>query len=300
MTFFYKNLVPGQWQIGDIVMGYGTNIIVESIENNPYDVNAQDYQVSRADETRFGADTFKPTSMSLTMDVLHNRLLPGFEGSIPNFWHSNPTIHDLQREWRFDEGRSIWNQMKPLYHCSKLDLIPKIIYGRPGQFKYKLDDEFNQGEVMNVLAEFRFGDTYSYSVDESGVLLTQAAPEISIIGTQGNAPSWMRILIAGPVVHPVITLTNLYQQSEPVVIDFDYTLGADDIVEISGYPWSRRVVNNANPPLSLPASLIGDTPYLDRLRFDFNSAVDIHLTATSGMTADTKVEVIWRDAYQVI
>jgi len=296
---YYKNLVPGQWQIGDIVMGRGTNIQVLTVDVKAYDINAQDYQVARADETRFGQDSFKPTTIELGMIVLHDYLLPGYEGSIPNFWHSQPTIQDLQREWRFDEGRNITGQMKPLFVNSKLDEVPKVIMGRPGQFTYTYDDMFDKGEVCQVTAEFRRGDTFAYGLPLNTVLLNQADPTATISGTAGEGPSWLITKILGPVNHPVLTFENLYNTTAPIVIDLDYNIAADEIVEINGEPWSRRVVNNEDPPLSLPAKLIGDTPYLDKLRFNFNASVNIELTGT-GMNSDTLVAVQFRDTYQLI
>lgn len=296
---YYKNLVPGQWQIGDIVMGFGTNIKIETWDVKPYDVNDQDYQLPRTDEKRFGFDQFSPTTIELTLQVLHNRLLPQHLGEISNFWHSQPTIHDLAREWRFDEGRYRWGEMKPLYVMTKLDEIPKIIFGRPGQFGITAQDEYNRGEVIKAVAEFRRGDTFAYSLWENSRLMTEAAPEITINGTYGQGPSWVRILIQGPVTHPIVTLTNMFNQATDVVMDLDYGISEGEIVEISGYPWSRRVVNNGDPPIALPANLIGGNPYLDRLRFDFDSVVNVSLEG-SGMTADTKATVNWRDVYTVI
>lgn len=296
---YYKNLVPGQMQIGNIVMGRGTNIIIESWDIKPYDINAQDYQVARADENRFGQDSFKPTTIEMSLKVLHNYLLDGYEGSIPNFWHSMPTISDLAREWRFDEGRNITGQMKPLFINSKLDDIPKIVFGRPGQFGTAADDYFNHGEIIGVTAEFRRGDTFAYGLPVNTVLLDQAHPEVTINGTGGEGPSWLVIKMLGPLNHPVLTFENLWNTTAPIVMDLDYNIISNMIVEVNGEPWSRRVVNNATPPLSLPAKLIGDTPYLDKLRFNFDAEVNIALTATS-MTADTLVAIQWRDSYQMI
>ena len=296
---YYRNLVPGQWQIGDIVMGFGTNIKVETVDEKPYDVNAQDYQVARSDEVQFGFDQFKPTTIELTVQVQHNKLLPMFAGTIPNFWHSMPTIHDLAREWRFDEGRGIWGQMKPLYVCSKLDETEKIVFGRPGQFGITADDKYSNGEIVHALLEFRRGDTFSYGIFENAVSLTQADPNATINGTGGQGPSWLRVLLEGPITHPIITFTTMFGLTPTIVIDLNYTIAAGEIVEISGYPWSRRIVNNANPPVALPAHLIGDTPYLDKLRFNFDSDVGITL-AGSGMTGATEALVLWRDSYTVI
>ena len=61
----------------------------------------------------------------------------------------------------------------------------------------------------------------------------------------------------GPIDHPVITVGN--QQ-----IELNYNLVADEVVEISSYPWQRRAINNGGYNLS--ALLIGETQYLDRLK----------------------------------
>jgi hypothetical protein len=297
--WYYKNLVAGQWQIGNLVFGRGTNIKVSNVDVASYDINAQDYQTARSDTKQFGNDQQVPTTIQFTINVLHNRLLPGWEGSIPNFWHSMPTIEDFAYEWRGDDVRNRWGEMKPLYHRSRLDDKAKIIYGRPGQFTPSWDDEYNQGEVVNVLAEFRRGDTVSYSYVEKVIVLDQAEPEVVINGHSGKAPTWMRILLFGPINHPIITLTNLFGQVLPVVVDFDYNVAEGEIVEISGYPWSRRIVNNASTPLALPRQLIGDTPYLDRLRFNFDAEVGVTL-AGSGMTSESQAQVRFRDAYTVI
>lgn len=298
-TTYYRNLVPGQWQIGDIVMGRGTNILVESVNVNPYDIDAQDYQRARADEISFGKDSWKPTTIEFTFEVMHNYMLPGYEYLKPNFWHSTPTIADLKREWRADEVRKIWNQMKPIYMCSKYDGLPKVILGRTGQFGETQDDMFDGGEVVKVTAEFRRADTYAYGISVNAVALNQSDMDVTIDGTNGEGPSWIKLLLRGPLNHPIITFTNLHDTTGNIVIDFDYNIPAGKVVEINGEPWARRVVSNDNPPLSLPRKLIGDTPYLDKLCFDFNKEIGISFTA-SGMNSDSEILATWRDSYQVL
>lgn len=296
---YYKNLVKGQWQIGDLVFGRGTNIKVNTAEIAGPDVNAGDYQIARADEKQFGFDQLTPTTIQFEMNVLNNYLLPGWETYIPNFWHSMPTVEDFAAEWSGDDVRNRWGAMKPLYHRSRLDNIEKIIFGRPGQFVYNWNDEFGNGEVVNVTAEFRRGDTLAYGIVEKVAVLNQATPNIVINGHSGKAPTWLRILLRGPINHPIVTLTNMYRQDAPIVVDLDYNIPAGMVVEISGYPWSRRVVNSSDPPVALPRQLIGESPYLDKLRFDFNANVGITL-AGSAMTGATEAQVRFRDAYRVI
>lgn len=252
----YKNLVPGQWQIGDIVMGTGTNIKIESVEVNPEDINKQDYQVARTDEMRFGIDQFKPTTIELTMSVLHNRLLPDWEGYLQNFWHSQPTLEDLRKEWRFDQGRLTWGKMQHLYVCSKLDGVEKVIFGRPGQFKYKVDDEYNSGEIVQVVAEFRRADTVAYSAEEYVTEVALEEAPTTIVRSEGDVDTWVSIIGYGPITNPVITIGE-----QQIALNIDIPAGG--AFEVSSYPWQRRAIDNNRT--NLAASMTGDTRYLDKI-----------------------------------
>lgn len=290
-----RNLISGQYQIGDLVFGRGTTVPVEVFDPKPYDINAQDTQLSRNDEVYFGVDQLKPTTIEITFHVRYNWLLPHYVGLIPNFWSEMPTVADFAREWKADEIRQIPNQVKPLYKCGR-DGITKIIFGRPGQFTPADNPDFT--EAVQCLGEFRRLDTFGYSLNETGFVLTQAAPNGTINGTQGNAPSWFRVLMTGPINHPIFTFTNTYQRGD-ITIDFNYNVAVGEVVEISSYPWQRRIVNAATPPLNLARKLIGDSPYLDRMRFANNASMAVTM-AGAGMTGATKAVVLWHDAYQVV
>ena len=273
---YYRNLVPGQMQIGDIVFGYGTNIKLENTDVKPYDIDAQDYQVSFSDEKRFGQDSFKPSTIEFSMQVLHNRLLSDYQDIIPNFWHSMPNINDLARQWRADDIRRNWGQMQPLYICSKLDGIPKIIFGRTGQFGYTFDDEFNQGEVVKVLAEFRRADTLSYGVEELGLEITINEDPVYIVRDEGDGPdAWMRILLYGPMTNPVITVGENQ-------IQLNHSIPDGKVVEISSYPWQRRIVDSDR--VNLSSNMVGTTKYLDLLKLPYRVPVPVKWTSTASST----------------
>lgn len=272
----YKNLVPGQWQIGEIVMGYGTNIKIESVDVKPYDVTHQDYQVARSSEKRFGFDQFSPTTIELNLMIMHNRLLPGWESLIPNFWHSMPTLNHVAREWRFDEGRNTWGEMKALYVNGKYDEIPKVVYGRPGQFSYTFDDEYNNGEIVRALAEFRRADTLAYSVHETGLELELSDDPVYIIRNEGDGPdTWFRILIYGPVTNPVITVGEHK-------IKLNVSIPEGKVAEVSSYPWKRRAVDSDR--INLAANLVGDSSFLDRLTLPYKVPVPVKWTSTEANT----------------
>ena len=251
---YYKNLVPGQYQLGDIVMGHGTNIIVEGFDAKPYDINAQDYQVTRSDEVRFGYDSFKPTSIEMNMQVIYNWLLDPFKATRTNFWHNMPSVGDLATEWRGNDIRNTWGEMKPLYFCGR-DGIGKMIYGRPGQFSSEKAAE--NATMVKCVGEFRRADTLSYSAVENYVALSSNAAPQYIRRTLGDADTWFRIVGYGPLTNPIITVGNSQ-------IQLDLSVAADEFFEVSSYPWQRRAVDsNRN---NIRNSLVGTTPYLDTMK----------------------------------
>lgn len=252
------NLGPGQYQLGDLIFGRGTRYKVESVEIQPYEVNPQDFQVSQSDEIRFGRDTFKPASIMFTMSVLLNRALPNvgkYAGS-PNLDFSNELnlVPELQREWRADDIRSNWGQLKPLRWCDR-DGNVRRIYGRPRKFQYSKVSA--NSDFVKVVAEFKCSDTLSYDDTEMYVELEPDAAPVMLTRQKGNASSWLRLLLLGPIDHPVITVGT--QQ-----IELNYDLVAGELVEISSYPWQRRAINDGGYNLS--PLLIGETQYLDRLK----------------------------------
>lgn len=266
---YYRNLVQGQYQIGDIVMGHGTNIIVEGFDAKPYDVNAQDYQITRSDEIRFGYDSFKPTTIEINASVIYNYLLPQFVNTRTNFWHNMPTVDDVATEWRANDIRNSWGEMKPLWFCGR-DGVGKIIFGRPGQFSVEKADE--KSTIVKFVGEFRRADTLVYSASEKLVQLSHnAVPQFLWRGV-GDASTWLRIVGVGPLTNPVITVGENQ-------IELNVSIAAGEAFEISSYPWQRRAVKSDRT--NLRNNLIGDTPYLDKMMIPVKQFVPVRWTASN-------------------
>jgi hypothetical protein len=286
------NLIPGQYQIDNLVMGRGTTVPVDTFDEKPYDINAQDFQMSRQDEMNFGQDQLKPTTFEIKFAVRYNWLLPPYASLIPNFWAEMPTISDFKRAWRADEVRAFAGQVKPFYLMDR-NGIHKQIFGRPGNFTHA--ENTNYTEAVECTAEFRRLDTFSYSVTETAMQMTQAAPTVSVLGHDGDAPAWFRLLIHGPIINPHFAITNTYLRGD-IELQMNYTIGPTEVVEITSYPWQRRIVNAIGT--NLASKLVGQQPYLDRLRFANDATVGITMTGTS-LSGATKALVLWHDAYQV-
>ena len=288
-----RNLEPGQFQIGDLIMGEWTLYKVESVDIGNYDVNVQDSQSAASNELTFGIDTFKPAPMTLTIHVMINKVLENVvaltnSSKIFNF-EDDPGLDDLQSEWRAEETLMEWGEMKPLYFCAA-DGIVRQFFGRPGKFSYT-KPRIVGPEYYTCTAEFRRADTLAFSEQEWYVEFEPNAPQ-TISLTNGTAPSWVRFLIYGPANHPVINFGDKQ-------IELDWDIAAGKAVEITSYPWlGRRVVDSDG--LSLAAYLIinGD-PYLDKVRF-FNKTSKLISWNATGLDSNSKMVLLWHDGYQVM
>lgn len=151
-------LNKGQYQLSGLTFGAGTNIIVTQFDIQPYDLNVQDYQVTRSDSIRFGYDSFKPTSINIAMEVIYNWKLPPFSNG--TFWQDKPTVESLASVWRGDTVRSDWGAILPLYFCGRSG-ITKMILGRPGQFTFEKPS--HNSTIVKCMGQFRRADTVIYS-----------------------------------------------------------------------------------------------------------------------------------------
>ena len=276
------NLTPGQYQVENIVFGKNTTVPVTTFDPKSYDVNAQDFQTAWADEIRFGRDQFKPSVIELAFMVLNNHMLPGYESRKPNFWKGCPTTDDFRRIWRFDQGRKVSGAMMPFYFGSKNrrrpnedgtpgDYITKVFFGRPGQITIEKDDRPAGG--TQCMAQFRLVDTLSYRNSESfEQILQQDDPTFIYRDPEwdGQADSWIRIIAAGPMTNPRFTIGDQ-------TIQIQTNLLAGEVMEISSYPWQRRIVNSNRE--NLTADIIGKSQYLDKLRVPSGVPVAVRWTS---------------------
>lgn len=296
-------MLPFQYKIGNIVFGRNTNIPVSKVDIQPYNVNNQDFQVDRTDENRFGIDTLVPAPLVFTMAIQENYVLPQFSNIVPGgfdpddlFAMRGTVLAQLAKTWKAKEVRAFWGTVMPLLCCTADGEVLRI-YGRPGKFQYAPRYN-NKADWIDVQAEFRRGDTYAYSDieyfvgDEVNPLDGMAPGAAPVTATRGpgDADSWLRVLIQGPATHPIITYGDN-------VIELDLTIADDVLLEVSSYPWSRRVVDSNN--VNWRAKVIGNTKYLDQIQFAAEDSIEVSWMC-SGSNANTQMWFLWREAYNVI
>lgn len=281
------SLEEGQFQIDDLKFGTRTVFPVSNWDTGGYDVASSDVQPSRSDNLRFGNDYFVPPVCTWEMACLRNKYLPamGFvPGARPTLEGGVASVDRMHGIWKSDDIREIYGALK--FVTYKRDGVERRFYGRPRQFASGA--RTSKSEWIPIVANFQRVDTLAYSEDEYTVMAKPGAPA-SIVRKDGNASTWVNIFIIGPVVNPSVIIGTQVLNLNGV------TVGAGKVLNISSYPWERRIVNSDG--LNLRAKLL--TPYLDqvRLRPGFNSTLQITGTGTNSATAAT---LAWREAYNTL
>lgn len=269
-----SSLAPNQYQIGSFVFGEGTLFNVEQFDVGGYEVNVQDFQATSSDELRFGSDSLKPMPIQITLTAFENSVMTNVaalvkQNQLQDF-SSDPKVGQFIREWRDDTARKSWGELKPLLYCRDDGTVVRI-YGRPGKLAVSKKDP--NKAYRKLVAEFRRSDTLAYSNNEWFTNIQQGEI-VNVVRSEefgmGNAPCWLRLLIVGPMEHPIIQVGD-------ITVELAATIGLNQAIEISSYPWQRRVVRNDG--VSFAGNLV--SPYLDKLTFPANTPIQLSWNATN-------------------
>jgi hypothetical protein len=274
-----RDIGKSQYKIGDILFGHDTNMPVSKVEIQPWNVNNQDFQIIRTDEVRFGIDNLVPAPIVFTMAVLNNWALEGMPSDIGQpvpeglLYQARSELGKLAHEWKSTTVRNTWGAMKMLLFVDT-DGIRRRIYGRPGKFQH---GPVEQHEWVDVQAEFRRADTNAYDDKETRIEIGYNADPTYITRgpEQGDAPAWFRLLMYGPLTHPIVTIGD-------VQVELGMDVPVNTVLEVSSYPWMRRVVDSNN--INWRAALIGSSQYLDQLQIPANTEIACRWTDTTLIT----------------
>jgi hypothetical protein len=284
-----KNLRPYQFQLGDLVFGEHTRYPVVGVQIATYNVNNQDYQIPLSNETRMGQDTLQAGPMTFTMGVYDNAPMGHGYNTLPNdlILKSSKLLTALQKEWKADDVRQVWGELKPLIYCDGYGSVRRI-YGRPRKFTYTRKRPGSQ--FHKVTAEYARIDTLTYTDTEFATVLTNGADPVNYTRDGGDAPSWYRALLTGPQTNPLVIIGDDQ-------IQLQHTIAEGVVLEVNTYPWSRRIVdtNGAN----WRNTLIGNSKYLDRMTIPADTSVPMSWVATSTNSSSSCL-VLWRDAYNTV
>jgi hypothetical protein len=280
-----NNLKRGQYQIGNVIFGRNTMFPVETRDVAGYEINAQDYQLDQADEIRMGVDSKKAGVITFTMGYLINEPIENIQviaGNPEMNFENDPELDDLIAEWDIVKN---WGELKPLYVCNRRGET-RLVFGRPGRISYRAPNI--KAQFIKITAEYRRADTLSYSESEYFHVFPTKATPATVSRNAGSADGFVRFVLTGPMTHPIINFGS--QQ-----LELDYEISADEVVEISSYPWARRVVNDES--LNLGGYLLGEEPYLDKVKFKSGESRSISWNADS-TNSNSKMVFLFRDAWK--
>lgn len=293
------NLVPGQWQIGEVVFGNRTPYPVSDVKVQTYNVNKQDFQVARSNEISFGLDTRAAGTLVFTLGVEDNYILDSMKSlgntHIPSGFEDyyKDLLTKLQKEWKADDVIGVWGAVKPLRYCDRYDRTRRVL-GRPRKFTYT--KQTRTSSYYNVTAEYQRLDTNTYSDIEYFTKLTNGAAAVMITREDGDADSWFRVLLDGPQTNPKIFIGK-------VQIELTLELAAGESVEVNTYPGTRRIVQfnttTGGDLLNQRTALTGNSQYLDQMTIPPSESVAMTWDAED-TTDDSACAVLWRDAFNVL
>ena len=252
-------LGKNQYLINNLRFGAETNMPVSKVEIQPWNVNNEDFQIIHSDETRFGIDNLTPAPIVFTMAVLNNWALENMPanagGPVPPglLYQARTLLGQLANTWKATTTRQTWGAMLALKFVDT-DGVTRRVYGRPGKFQH---GPVERNEWVDVQAEFRRADTFAYEDHEMVIEIGYNMDPTYIHRTEGDAPAWFRVLFYGPLTAPSVQIGK-------VQVQLELDIPSEVIVEVSSYPWMRRIVDSNG--INWRASLIGNSQYLDQLQ----------------------------------
>lgn len=284
-----KNLRPYQFQLGDLVFGEHTKYPVLGMTIATYNVNNQDFQIPLSNTISMGQDTETAGPITFTMGVFDNAPMQYGYNSLPDdlIIKSSKLLTALQKEWKAQKVREKWGQLKPLIYCDGYGSVRQI-YGRPRKFTYTRKRPGSQ--FHKVTAEYARIDSLTYTDAEFAAQLFNGDDPVGYTRDGGDAASWYRVVLVGPQTNPLVIVGDDQIQLQLVIPS-----GVE--VEVSSYPWSRRVIDSNG--ITRRTTLIGNSKYLDKLTIPDNTSVPMSWVATS-TSGDSACFVLWRDAYNTV
>lgn len=284
------SLKDGQFQIGDLKFGRGTNISIVGVDQVGYDVSPGDYGLPQSDEIRFRKDYIQPGVMQFSLAVVDNYILDSSSGiTLPPGASSDEAIEELKMEWSADKHRLEWGSVKPLTYRGPG--LTRVLYGRPRSFAS--ERRKTRSGWYGVTCSYQLADRLSYAEETTSEGMSVG--EIKTISRgSGLAPSWVSAIIIGPASSPVM-------QFGPHTVSVDTTIGAGEVLTLGSAPWQRLLLAYRSGGLveNVGAKAIDGSAYLEDIRFPEKSEWSVSFSA-GGTSSQTEMMVGWQEAYHAV
>lgn len=291
-TVALVNLADQQYQLGGgVVFGAGTPYLVKpgGVWTDPA-TTIHDAPLPRADGIAFGRDYRGGRLLNFDMDLV----TPGPAGDL---------LAVLEQAWQGDDVRMVPGATTTLRFARNGQA--RRVYGRPRKFA-PIRGSAQRGWVP-ITADFQCVDHLYYDDAESsntvsiapasvgGLVIApftfplnttavSSAPGVITVG--GTAPTWVVLVIFGPIAAPVVEVVGEWR------LALNLTLASDQFVGIDPRPWSRGV--RLGGVTNVAGTLTPDSPRLS----DIKLSPGIHnvvLTGSDG-TGTSSFTIAWRNA----
>jgi hypothetical protein len=284
------SLKDGQFQIGDLKFGRGTNISIVGVDQVGYDVSPGDYGLPQSDEIRFRKDYIQPGVMQFSLAVVDNYILDSSSGiTLPPGASSEEALEKLKMEWSADKQRLEWGSVKPLTYRGPG--LTRVLYGRPRNFAS--GRRKTRSGWYGVTCSYQLADRLSYA--EETTYEEMGVGEVKTLSRgSGLAPSWVSAMLIGPASSPVM-------QFGPHAVSVDTTIGAGEVLTLGSAPWQRFLLAYRSGGLveNVGAKAIDGSAYLEDIRFPEKSAWNVSFSA-GGTSSQTEMVVGWQEAYHAV
>lgn len=292
-------LIPGD----GFRFGRGTFVHVTNSEISSPEIRTDDIPASRADGMLMGRDYYNGLTITFDINIKTRNLTDNGETA--------KALHRHMAQSWFTEDTTIGPSRMTPGEVSELYLSDSdrtlIAYGRPRDYQptrgrtrsgwIPVTATFKTITHKFYEAEWQHGSITSAPSSSTGLILPFTFP-LSTVATQvlddflfvdGNTETWLLSRITGPISAPKIEVTNYYT----IETSSDFSLGANEWLEIDPRPWARKVLKNGTTPVA------GKFTATSRRLSMQTLPPGVHRVTLRGTdpTGTARLETSWRNAW---
>ncbi|MFC8449494.1 hypothetical protein [Kitasatospora sp. NPDC057223] len=300
MATTLTSLADWQIDVAGILIGHGTNVLIEDIEGiGTPDKRTGDRPIPAEDGSYPGRDTLSPRALRIDAGIrtpgnpgaafdqlalLENaadtdvRLTPGATDAL--------RIRRPGQATRCQYGRLIGVEATTLARAA-FGWIPIRINFAGLDPVWYADTPSGLTLPLDVSAQRAQGFTAPLRAPiTTGTADPKARPGWAVNG--GNRPAWPTIRITGPVINPRVWITGM----PDAVLEFAVALGDGETLDVETRPGARTVTRNG---LGSAATTLSRASRFDAFRIPPGRS-EVRWTAQDA-TGSSRLALTWRDAY---
>jgi hypothetical protein len=285
------------YEVGNLRLGRQTPYKVNKFDIGELVPETTDVPQPRANGVRFGRDYYRGRLITFEGNIYTKKDAPGDQIAAPN------ALEDLVTAWSPEEVMMTPNEVIPL-RIHRANRIRRV-YGRPNRVQ-STQGSYTRGWIPFV-ADFRCVDHLFYDDAENyevvpfipvsigglegeligDIIASAPGAGSGDITVRGTKPSWCITKINGPILNPVVHVTERWSYT------LQTNILSDQWVTVDPTPWNRVVRRNDGANLS--GAFTAQSARLSQMRLPpgYNQI----LLEGTDPTGTSSLEVFWRDTY---